>query len=125
MLGFVINAQLPPLLDDESTKYWIEVGSLIPVGIYTLYVTYKLAQMPETQKPISFKVPFLPYFPVMNLVVNTYLMANLDVAIWYKLLVWLGVGFFIYLTYGVSNSKENPKNKYSDEEKANLKLNEK
>lgn len=125
MLGFVINAQVPKLLDDESTKYWIELGSLIPVAIYTIFVTYKLAQMPETQKPITFKVPFLPYFPIMNLVVNTYLMANLDVAIWYKLLIWLGVGFYIYLTYGVKNSKENPKNKYSDEEKANLKLSEK
>jgi amino acid transporter len=126
MVGFLIHAQVPKLLFEEGDKmaYYIEVGSVIPILLFTVYVTYVLRGLPETQRPIAFKVPLLPYFPIMNMIVNIYLMASLDVAIWYKLMCWLGVGFFIYFTYGVKNSKENPKNKYADEEKATLKLNE-
>lgn len=62
-------------------------------------------------------MPFLPYFPIANMIANIYLMASLDVAIWYKLLAWLAVGFFIYFTYGVKHSKENPDNKYKSFEK--------
>jgi len=125
MVGFLIHAQVPKLMEEGSqTAFYIEVGSVIPILLFTVYVTSVLRSLPETQRPIAFKVPLLPYFPIMNMIVNIYLMASLDVAIWYKLMCWLGVGFFIYFTYGVKHSKENPKNKYADEEKANLKLNE-
>lgn len=124
MVGFLIHAQVPKLMEEGSTTaFYIEVGSVIPILVFTVYVTYVLRSLPETQRPIAFKVPLLPYFPIMNMIVNIYLMASLEVAIWYKLMIWLGVGFFIYFTYGVKHSKENPKNKYADEEKANLKLN--
>lgn len=124
MVGFLIHAQVPKLMEEGSTTaFYIEVGSVIPILVFTVYVTYVLRSLPETQRPIAFKVPLLPYFPIMNMIVNIYLMASLEVAIWYKLMIWLGVGFFIYFTYGVKHSKENPQNKYADEEKANLKLN--
>lgn len=117
MVGFVVYAQVPRLSLFSAWKSQIEMVSLIPILVFTIYVTYILRSMPETQRPIAFKVPFLPYFPILNMIVNIYLMASLDVAIWYKLLAWLAVGFFIYFTYGVKHSKENPDNKYIDEEK--------
>lgn len=56
MVFFVIHAQVPRLLDDENTKNWISKGSLVPIVVFTLYVTYVLRGLPETQRPIAFKV---------------------------------------------------------------------
>ena len=55
----------------------------------------------------DFKVPALPWIPLFNVWVNIYLMTALEVSIWIKLTVWLGIGYAIYFFYGIRNSREN------------------
>jgi hypothetical protein len=72
--------------------------------------TLSIRAQPESSSVLDFKVPMIPFIPVVNILVNVYLMVALPWSIWLKLLVWLGVGYFIYFTYGIHNSTEGDKN---------------
>ena len=67
-----------------------------------------------------FQVPALPWIPLFNVWVNIYLMTALEVSIWIKLTVWLGIGYAIYFFYGIRNSRENvtrvPQDRNDEEE---------
>ena len=47
-------------------------------------------------------------------------MTALEVSIWIKLTVWLGIGYAIYFFYGIRNSRENvtrvPQDRNDEEE---------
>ena len=49
-------------------------------------------------------MPLVPWIPLFNIWVNVYLMTALEVSIWVKLCVWLGIGYAIYFFYGIRNS---------------------
>jgi len=81
-----------------------------------------IKMQPESSAPLDFKVPLIPFIPVVNVLVNVYLMVALPVSIWVKLIVWLAIGYAIYFFYGVKNSSENPEIKLALKEKDELKL---
>ena len=70
--------------------------------------------------PKNIQVPALPWIPLFNVWVNIYLMTALEVSIWIKLTVWLGIGYAIYFFYGIRNSRENvtrvPQDRNDEEE---------
>lgn len=61
---------------------------------------------PQSTKELSFKVPLVPFVPVLNMVVNIFLMIQLNAATWYKMAVWMFLGFAIYFSYGIRHSIE-------------------
>jgi amino acid transporter len=75
-----------------------------------LMCTLSIRAQPESSSVLDFKVPMIPFIPVVNILVNVYLMVALPWSIWLKLLVWLGAGYFIYFTYGMHHSTEADKN---------------
>ena len=55
-----------------------------------LMCTLSIRAQPESSSVLDFKVPMIPFIPVVNILVNVYLMVALPWSIWLKLLVWLG-----------------------------------
>jgi len=51
-------------------------------------------------------VPWVPFVPCLSIVLNIYLMTQLDTSTWIRFAVWLFVGILIYLFYGLRNSVE-------------------
>jgi len=64
---------------------------------------------PQSSKELSFQVPLVPCIPLLNMWVNIYLMVFLPVSTWYKMLVWMVLGFLIYFFYGIAHSTEGKK----------------
>ena len=60
-------------------------------------------KMPDAER--KFKVPFVPLIPVLGVVVCVYLMTSLTKESWYRLIIWLIIGVFIYFFYGKKHSK--------------------
>lgn len=52
------------------------------------------------------------FIPLMGLLINLYLMAELGVSNWLRFLIWLGIGLVIYFTFGRKHSKLRKKNGY-------------
>ena len=55
----------------------------------------------------EFKVPFVPIFPIVSIVVCLYLMIQLSLSVWIAFVIWLVLGILFYLSYGYKNSELN------------------
>jgi len=58
---------------------------------------------PDLERP--FRTPWVPFVPIMGIIVSLGLMASLNGVTWVRLIVWLIIGLVIYFTYGVKHSK--------------------
>ena len=74
----------------------MQVSSFLLIVLVTAYLIYVLRSIPESNKSLNFRVPFLPYLPILSILMNFYLMAGLELKIWGPLLVWLGAGYGIF-----------------------------
>jgi APA family basic amino acid/polyamine antiporter len=50
--------------------------------------------------PRPFKVPFMPVTPILGILSCLMLMFSLPWENWMRLVIWLGLGFIIYFSYG-------------------------
>ncbi|HWJ90320.1 MAG TPA: amino acid permease C-terminal domain-containing protein, partial [Flavisolibacter sp.] len=58
---------------------------------------------PELPRP--FRTPLVPLVPVLGALVCLLMIAGLGIDNWLRLGVWLIIGFAIYFTYSIKNSK--------------------
>ncbi|XP_041851489.1 high affinity cationic amino acid transporter 1-like [Melanotaenia boesemani] len=82
------------------------VSILCMVAVFCLFVTFIVFRQPQSKAKLAFKVPFLPFVPIISMFVNVYLMMQLDKGTWMRFTVWMVIGFFIYFGYGIRNSAE-------------------
>ncbi|MCJ8740211.1 hypothetical protein PDJAM_G00056240 [Pangasius djambal] len=86
-----------------------QVWSLVMLGVLVgvcLLFTLLIWRQPESKTKLSFKVPLLPFLPVLSMFINVYLMMQLDKGTWLRFAIWMAVGFIIYFGYGIRNSAE-------------------
>lgn len=55
--------------------------------------------------PRPFRTPWVPVVPILGILVCTGLIYSLGPANWLRLIIWLIMGAFIYIFYGVKNSR--------------------
>ncbi|XP_036419342.1 high affinity cationic amino acid transporter 1b [Colossoma macropomum] len=87
----------------------LEVWSLSVLGVLMgvcFLITVLIWRQPESKTKLSFKVPLLPFLPVLSMFINVYLMMQLDRGTWWRFLIWMVIGFVIYFAYGIWNSAE-------------------
>jgi APA family basic amino acid/polyamine antiporter len=78
------------------------IGTLFAFVVVCMAVLILRSRRPDHPRP--FKVPFGPIFPVLGILSCLYLMVNLTVMTWVRLLVWLDFGMIIYWFYGRTHS---------------------
>jgi len=74
-------------------------------GIILAILTLSIFLQPQSVSYVAFKVPGVPFVPVISILLNVYLMASLDWLTWVKFGGWMAVGFIIYFGYGIWHSK--------------------
>ena len=62
---------------------------------------------PNISRP--FKTPFVPFVPILGILVCGFMIYGLGLENWVRLLVWLIIGFVIYFGYSIKHSKLNNK----------------
>uniref|UniRef100_A0A8C6VX37 Solute carrier family 7 member 1 n=2 Tax=Nothobranchius furzeri TaxID=105023 RepID=A0A8C6VX37_NOTFU len=71
-----------------------------------LVLVFIIWRQPGSKTKLSFKVPLLPFIPVLSIFVNVYLMMQLDRGTWVRFSVWMAIGLVIYFGYGIHHSSE-------------------
>ena len=80
----------------------VSIGTLLAFAIVCAGVWIMRVRRPELERP--FKTPWVPFVPIMGIIVSLGLMAGLNGLTWVRLIVWLVIGMIIYFTYGVKHS---------------------
>ncbi|XP_062910333.1 high affinity cationic amino acid transporter 1-like isoform X1 [Mobula hypostoma] len=86
-------------------KSW-SICLLLAVILLCVFFTAIIWRQPESKAVLSFKVPLLPCLPVVSILVNVYLMMQLDRGTWIRFAIWMVIGCVIYFAYGIRNSSE-------------------
>src|SRR5437762_1896329 len=79
------------------------IGTLFAFILVCLGVNVLRRVSPERPRP--FRVPFVPIFPIVGVIMCLALMLSLPVMTWIRFVVWLGIGLVIYFLYSVRHSK--------------------
>lgn len=80
----------------------VNIGTLLAFVIVCFAVLIMRKKHPEAERP--FRVPFSPVTPILGILLCTLLMFSLPKENWYRLIIWLLIGFVIYFTYGRNHS---------------------
>jgi len=81
----------------------VSIGTLLAFTIVCIGIIVLRKKSPEA--PRSFKTPLVPFIPIAGALVCLAQMASLPLDTWLRLFIWMAIGFVIYFTYGVKNSK--------------------
>ncbi|XP_075343687.1 high affinity cationic amino acid transporter 1 isoform X2 [Odontesthes bonariensis] len=80
--------------------------ALSVIFMVCLLLVFIIWRQPESKTKLSFKVPLLPFLPVISMFVNVYLMMQLDRGTWIRFSIWMAIGLVIYFCYGIHHSAE-------------------
>jgi APA family basic amino acid/polyamine antiporter len=79
------------------------IGTLFAFALVSLGVIFLRRKQPD--RPRAFRVPFVPWFPLISVVLCGGLMTGLTVITWIRFVVWLGIGLCIYIFYSRHHSE--------------------
>lgn len=78
------------------------IGTLFAFILVCIGVLIMRKKMPEA--PRAFRTPLVPFVPIAGVVVCLFMMVFLPLDTWIRLIVWMMIGFDLYLFYGMKNS---------------------
>lgn len=92
-------AAIAPL--DQIVKL-VNIGTLFAFFLVNIGVIILRRTHPDMERP--FRVPFVPVFPIIGMILILYLMYQLPGETWWRFVIWLVAGLAIYFFYGRSHS---------------------
>jgi APA family basic amino acid/polyamine antiporter len=78
------------------------IGTLFAFVVVCVAVLIMRFTHPEAERP--FRAPFSPLTPILGIATCLILMFSLPPENWYRLVIWLAIGFAIYFGYGKKHS---------------------
>jgi len=91
------------LVDIGDAADLSNIGTLFAFVLVSLGVIFLRRRQPD--RPRAFRVPMVPLFPLISVVLCGGLMTGLTVITWIRFFVWLVVGLLIYFFYSRSHSE--------------------
>ncbi|XP_045703422.1 cationic amino acid transporter 3 [Phyllostomus hastatus] len=102
VLCLVLAQWSVPLFSGDPV--WI--AAVVLLLLLIIGITGVIWRQPQSSTPLHFKVPALPFLPLMSIFVNIYLMMKMTAGTWARFGVWMAIGFAIYFGYGIQHSLE-------------------
>jgi APA family basic amino acid/polyamine antiporter len=79
------------------------IGTLFAFVLVSLGVILLRRNQPDRKR--AFRVPFVPWFPLISVVLCGGLMLGLTLLTWVRFVVWLALGLVIYIFYSRHHSE--------------------
>jgi len=83
--------------------HMVSIGTLFAFVLVSLGIILMRKQMPDV--PRSFRVPLVPFIPILGIIVCFMMMLSLPAVTWLRLIIWMAIGFIIYFGYGIKHSR--------------------
>ncbi len=99
----VFVATLTGFLPIDALLHMTNIGTLFAFLIVCVAVLIMRQTNPQAERP--FKAPLYPFVPVAGVLSCLLLMFSLPVENWYRLIVWMMLGFVLYFAYGYKHSE--------------------
>ncbi len=101
-LGTVIAlvASLTPI---GKLEEMVNIGTLAAFTLVSIAVIVLRRRRPDLKR--AFRVPLVPFLPILSALICFYLMLNLSVETWLRFVVWMALGIVIYFAYSYRNSR--------------------
>ncbi|CAH2255152.1 jg7244 [Pararge aegeria aegeria] len=83
----------------------ILAGEAGPVAVFAIgtalvvFTLYAISRQPVSEKKLAFSVPLVPWLPGLSILINVYLMLNLDYMTWLRFAVWIAAGAYTTTFY--------------------------
>lgn len=91
------------LVDIGSLSDLTNIGTLFAFILVCIGVA--VLRRTDAARARPFRVPLVPVFPIVGVILCFALMLSLPVMTWIRFVVWLGIGLLIYFLYSVRHSK--------------------
>ncbi|CAF1049949.1 unnamed protein product [Brachionus calyciflorus] len=111
-LAMIVIVVLGIILNHGDLRYAVSFIFFMIFLIILIILAFILWLQPQDDTITTFKVPMVPFFPLLSAFVNVYLMTSLSTATWIRFIIWFVFGIIIYFTYSIRNSKENTLGKH-------------
>jgi APA family basic amino acid/polyamine antiporter len=90
-------------VDIGSAADLANIGTLFAFVLVSLGVILLRRNQPDRKR--AFRVPFVPWFPLISVVLCGGLMFGLTLITWLRFVIWLGIGLVIYFFYSRHHSE--------------------
>jgi APA family basic amino acid/polyamine antiporter len=100
----IFAAFVPARVVGEMTS----IGTLFAFILVCIGVIVMRKNQPDA--PRAFKTPLVPLVPILGVITCLFMMVFLPLDTWIRLIVWMMIGFDVYLAYGMKNGKLNAGN---------------
>jgi APA family basic amino acid/polyamine antiporter len=91
------------LVDIGDAADLSNIGTLFAFVLVSLGVILLRRRQPDRKR--AFRVPFVPWFPLISILLCGGLMTGLTVITWLRFIIWLGLGLCIYIFYSRHHSE--------------------
>jgi APA family basic amino acid/polyamine antiporter len=81
----------------------VNIGTLFAFVLVNIGVIILRRTRPDMER--GFRVPFVPVFPIVGILLCVYLMLKLPGATWLRFVVWMAAGLLAYFLYGRTHSR--------------------
>jgi APA family basic amino acid/polyamine antiporter len=99
LLVSAFAAFIPARVVGEMTS----IGTLFAFILVCIGVWVLRKKQPDA--PRAFKTPLVPLIPILGIFTCLFMMVFLPLDTWIRLIVWMIIGFDVYLYYGIRHSK--------------------
>jgi basic amino acid/polyamine antiporter, APA family len=103
LLFMVLSSVVAALVPLEEIAKLVNIGTLFAFIITNFGVIVLRRTSPDLDR--SFRVPFVPWFPLIGAALALFLMKYLERATWIRFAAWLLLGLIIYFVYGRTHSR--------------------
>ena len=81
----------------------VNIGTLFAFIVVNIGVIILRRTRPDLKR--GYRVPFVPVFPIIGVLLCCYLMRYLEGATWLRFVGWLALGLVVYFLYGIRHSR--------------------
>src|SRR5271154_5184904 len=86
-----------------------KIGQMVNIGTLLAFVMVCAAviilRYTNPSQPRPFRTPWVPLVPILGVLANGYMMLNLGMWNWIRLVGWRALGLIVYFTYSVKHSR--------------------